>query len=127
MAGLTQKQEQAIQALLSLGSLSDAAQAVQVSERTLRRWISQAPFQRALHQSRKQIFDSVIAKLAGLGVEATNTVASIMRNRKNTPATRLRAASEILGHMMQAHDQDLEQRLSEIEQALAGMEREEPA
>jgi hypothetical protein len=61
--GLTPKQEQAITALLEQPTVVDAAAAVGVNERTLRRWLKEPAFQTAYRGARRALVEGAVARL----------------------------------------------------------------
>jgi uncharacterized protein YggE len=75
MTSKPRKHEQAIAALLSTPTIADAAKAVGLGEKTLRRWLHEDPaFQAAYHDARRQAVQNAVARLQGLLSKATATL-----------------------------------------------------
>jgi DNA-binding transcriptional MerR regulator len=124
MSGLSEKQQRAIEAVLGHGTLAEAAEAVRVTPRTLRRWLSDETFQRELKSARARVMDGIVNRLASLGSKAVAELDSILSNKRTKPGIRLRAALGILQHVQAAREADLEARLAEIEKQLQVLEQE---
>jgi transposase len=115
------KREQAIAALLTAASIKDAAQAVGISERTLRRWLDDdAGFAADYHAARRRAIEVAIANLQQAAGEAA---ATLRRNlAAAAPAVQVRAAIAILQEAAKGTELlDLLNRVAALEQHSATM------
>lgn len=90
--------EEIIAALLSSGTIREAAQAAGISERALYERMKGGNFQ-ALYKSAKA--DTIRAAVVSLNSKlqaAINTISDIMEDQEANPATRLQAAQTILNN-----------------------------
>jgi len=90
--------EEIIAALLSSGTIREAAQAAGISERALYERMKGGNFQ-ALYKSAKA--DTIRAAVVSLNSKlqaAINTITEIMEDQEANPATRLQAAQTILNN-----------------------------
>jgi|SRR5580692_8778199 hypothetical protein len=112
------KKEDAIVALLSHRSIEEAARAIGVAEKTLRRWMQEPDFDAAYRAAKRASFGQSIARLHHLSSAAVSTLGKVMLD-PNTPAsTRVRAADSILDHTAKAIEiEDIDARVSELERA----------
>jgi hypothetical protein len=93
---LTQKQENAILALLSHQGIENAANAAGVSARTLLRWLKEPAFEKAYMAARKTAFRQSLARLQQMSGAAVSTLGKIMVDQTAPPSTRVRAAECII-------------------------------
>jgi len=113
---LTRKMEQAITALLSEPTVEAAAARVEISHRTLKRWLVNAAFAAAFAAARRQVLEAAVVKLVGVTGEAVDTLAANLG--ADRPGDQIRAAVAILEHAYRGVEVlDLEARLSALEQA----------
>ena len=119
-SNLTPKQEKAIIALLTHGSVENAAHAAGVGVRTLHRWMKEDPdFDAAYRAAKREAYGHSIARLHHLSSAAVSTLGKIMLDSKTPPATRVRAADSILNHTTKAVEiEGIEERVAELEQAI---------
>ncbi len=71
---LTPKQEKALAALISEGTIKDAARVSGTSETTLWRWMQEAEFQRRHRSAQREVVNAAIGALQGATVEAVETL-----------------------------------------------------
>ncbi len=112
---LTPKQHRAIAALLSTGSVREAAQQAGVGERTLYSWLSDDAFRAALESAQSDLVATHVAALVGeLG---RNRQAMIdLRDNAQHESTRLRAAIALDDSLRQWRSlAEFERRLTELE------------
>jgi transposase-like protein len=119
---LSRKKEQAVLALLSSPSISEAAKAVGISEATLWRWLQRSDFQHAYREARNRLIEQALARLQQATGEA---VATLRRNLTSGKASvEVRAAQIILEQATKAIElYDLEERLARLEEVLLGEKR----
>jgi hypothetical protein len=116
---LTRCQEQAIAALLSRKTHTEAAAAVGISEATLQRWLRLPEFQAAYRAARRAVVESAVALLQNAASQAVEALVANLKAAK--PADQIRAAVEILEYAMRGLDVlDLAARIEELERALGG-------
>ena len=117
---LGRKQEEAIVALLSQRSVDDAARIVNVTPRTLYRWMKEPEFDATYRKTKRAAFGQSIVRLHHLSSAAVSTLGKIMLDSTTPPSTRVRAADSILNHTAKAIEiEDVEARVSELERAAA--------
>ncbi|MBU4213968.1 MAG: hypothetical protein KJ792_04850 [Actinobacteria bacterium] len=100
--------------MLTAPTLGEAAAAVQVSARTLRRWRSREVFARAVRQAAREMDREAVDALRAATVDAVATLRRALD--EDAPAVRVRAAVAIVGAAERARDDDLDARLSALEQ-----------
>lgn len=111
------KKEQAIVALIKHGSVAAAAEACEIGERTLYRWLNEAEFLTAYRAARADLVEAALAELQGDSKAAVDTLRQLLNSTKET--IQLRAAQTIIEHALRAVElASYEQRLTEIEAAL---------
>jgi hypothetical protein len=119
-SSLERKQEEAIAALLSQRNIDEAARTAGISTRTLLRWLQLPEFQKAYRQARRDAYSQAVARLQQ-GTSAAATILLKTMIEPGTPASvRVRAAEAIFNHAFKAIEiEDIEARVSELEQAAA--------
>jgi transposase-like protein len=111
------KKEDAILALLSNRSIEEAARAVGVAEKTLRRWMREPDFDAAYRPAKRVTFGQGIARLHFLSSAAVSTLGKVMLDPTTPPPTKVRAADSILNHTIKAiEEEDIEARVAVLEQ-----------
>jgi hypothetical protein len=112
------KREAAIAALLSTGTLEQAARKAHVSEKTLRLWLAQPAFAAEYRRARQQILEQSIGILQSASIQA---VAALVRNLTcGRPGAEIAAAHHLLEHSLQAVQEfDWLVRLERLEQQAA--------
>lgn len=113
---LSRKQEQAIAALLTAPSITEAAQQTGIGEQTLFRWLKDPAFAEAYRQARRQVVQQAITQLQAACGEAVENLRVIMGNPEAPASARVSAARTVLEMAVKAVElEDLEQRLSALE------------
>jgi DNA-binding transcriptional MerR regulator len=87
-------QENALNALLASVSITDAAQKCGLSEKTLRRYLGDASFQKEFRAARRVVFEQNIVRLQSLHAGAVDTLERNL-NCEN-PSVEVRAAQIII-------------------------------
>jgi DNA invertase Pin-like site-specific DNA recombinase len=120
----TRKKEQAIIALLTAPTITDAAKSCGIGETTLWRWLQNATFAERYRQARKRALNVAINRLHRIVSDAVTTL-QVVANDTNAPASsRVAAARVILETVLKAEELgEFEQRLEALEQAML---REKP-
>ena len=119
-----------VNAVLTSGTLADAAKMVHISERTLRRHTSTPEFQTAIKAAEKELLTRTIGRVSALMTEAVEILAGIMRDTTITPAARVAAATRLLEIGIGHADSLTQKRLDEIERILqtpGGLKRDSRA
>ncbi len=93
---LTPVQERAIIALLNEQTLSKAAAAAEVGQRTLYRWLRKPEFSRAYRQARREAFGQAIALTQRYAPLAVNTLAQVMMDQGAPHHAKVSAAMGLL-------------------------------
>ena len=89
-----QNKEIALNALLNSTSTTDAAQKSQLSEKTLRRYLEDAEFQKEFRAARRVVFEQNIVRLQSLHAGAVDTLERNL-NCEN-PSVEVRAAQIVI-------------------------------
>jgi hypothetical protein len=114
---LTDKQERAINCLLSEPTAKKAAARARISETTLYRWLNDDPlFAAALKQARNRVLETTLSGLQAASGQAVETLIDVMRSATESPAARVSAARTILEFTLRANDAiETEKRLRALE------------
>ena len=124
MAQMTAKKETAIVALLQSPTVREAAEKVQIAERTLWRWLEDESFRKQYTDARKAAFSRALALLQqGLG-EAVMVLRDVMNNPDSNNPSRISAAKVVIDTALKAMElEDLENRITLLEEKAALIER----
>ncbi len=115
---LTAVQERAIIALLNEQTISRAAAAAEVGQRTLYRWLRKPEFSRAYRQARREAFGQAIALTQRYAPLAVNTLAQVMMDDSAPTSSKVAAATTILRFGREGIElDDLAARLEALERA----------
>ena len=116
---LTPKQQTAIGCLLTEPSVTAAAAAAGVGERTLHRWLDDTAFAAAYRSARREAVQQAIARVQQTSGPAVTVLYSIATDTNALTSSRVAAASKILDLAIRAVElEDLEQRLAALEAAM---------
>ncbi len=110
-------QENALNALLASASISDAAIKCGLSEKTLRRYLADADFQKEFRSARRMVFEQNIVRLQSLH---TGAVDALERNLNcENPSVEVRAAQIIIeGNRKDFETLDILERLEILEKEI---------
>ena len=121
---LGRKKEEAVLALLSQRNAEEAARAINVTPRTLYRWLQEPHFSAAYREARRSAFSQAVARLQTMTTAAVSTLGKVMVDQAAPAASRVRAASSVLDFAAKAIElEDLEARLSALEQSVEDTEQ----
>src|SRR5579862_6630700 len=121
---ISRKQEQAIAALLSHPTIPAAAEACEVSDVTLWRWMQEPGFKAVYSDARKQALESAIALLQKATGGAVATLINLMRSEDTPPAQRITACRSVLDFAFKGTELlDHEARLTALEERLMQQEQ----
>lgn len=113
---LTLKQERALVALLSSGTLKEAAQACGSSEVTLWRWLQQPEVQARYRTMRRQSVEAAIALLQSGCRAAARVLLEVAEDTTASATARVAAAKTILDQSLSALELgDLAARIEQLE------------
>jgi hypothetical protein len=114
MAGRKTRQQRAIAALLTAGSLAKAAEHTGIAERTLRRWLSDdAAFRDAYRTAARGLFEAATDRLRAAADAAVTVLFDALQDESAT--VRLRAALGIWDAAAKVNLDDLVQRIEKLE------------
>jgi hypothetical protein len=125
-AKLDRRQEQAVAALLTEGSVEDAARKARVAYSTLRGWLQQPEFQAAYRAARAELLERTIAKLlrtCGRAVERldANLGAESVQGSNRAAALVLAMTMKGLEALdLRAEVDELKRRLDELQKGSGG-------
>jgi hypothetical protein len=113
----SRKREAAISALLSEGTLSEAAEKAGISYHTLKNWLGREDFLHDYHQARSQVFERSLDRLLSVRLESIDT---LRRNLScGLPSAENRAAEILLEQGIRAQEAvDILARLAALERRL---------
>jgi hypothetical protein len=113
-AKASRKREQAIAALLERPTISEAARAVGIGEKTLRRWLAEPEFKAAYQDIREQALRIAVGHLQGLLASAAEALERAMTC--GTPGVEVRAAGIVIQEAFKGVELlDLAERVAALE------------
>jgi DNA-binding MurR/RpiR family transcriptional regulator len=116
---LTRKKEQAIVALLSKGSIEEAAKAAGIGVATLWRWLQRPDFKEEYQKARRDAVAQAIGRLQQSCSKAVKTLEVVMDDGDAPASARVAAAKAVLDTALKAIEiDDIQQRLEALEQAV---------
>ncbi len=116
--GLTPNQQRAVIALLKEQTVGRAAAAVNVSQRTLYRWLDKPAFARAYRKARRDAFGQAIALTQRYAPVAVNTLVQVMMDDSAPSSSKVAAATTLLRFGREGIElDDLAVRVEALEQA----------
>jgi hypothetical protein len=114
---LTAKQEAALVALLSHGTIEAAYKAVGVAKSTMWRWMQMPQFQARYKAERRQFVEAGIATLQKHAVTAARVLVQIAADREAPASARVTAAKTILDQSVAAIEMtELLERIERLEE-----------
>lgn len=112
------KKEQAIAALLTATTATEAARVCGIGETTLWRWLQDVEFAERYRQARKRALDVAISRLNQIATDAVNTLHEVITNREAPTSSRVAAARVILETAIKAVEmEEIEARLETLEES----------
>jgi hypothetical protein len=121
--GLKPSQQRAIAALLSTRNVAEAAEKAQVGERTLYRWMGEAPFKLALLEAEAGAIDAATRRLIGLQDSAIGVLEEVLNNPECFVWARLTAARSVLDYLLKLRElRNVEERLAALEAMLPDLQ-----
>lgn len=100
------KREAAALAMISSGTIAEAANAAGISQATLYRWRQEPEFQAIVNRVKSEALSNASNRLAALSTDAVSTLKDIADDKLTPPAQRVSAARTILETAFKAREQD---------------------
>lgn len=122
---MTPKKEDALVALACTTSTAEAAARIRVTERTLRRWMESEVFMTAYREQARKNSAKAHSALMDGQLEAVKVLRGALTAESAT--VRIRAASRLLEIGLKVRDDDVEERLADLERNLLKHEQEAEA
>ena len=120
------KQRKAITALVTEPTITQAADAANVSRSTLYRWMRDPDFQTELAKAEAEALAALSRSLLALSNKSTEVLDKIMSDETADIHARLRAVSIAIGQLPKIRDiGEIEERLLALENQLSGMKHHE--
>jgi len=114
---------EAIAAILSTPSITEAADSLGVSRSTVYRWLDDDDFQAELKQARTRVFEAALSRMQSGLSRVTDELFRIATNKQVKPATRVSACRWYIDAALRSHELlNLSERVDAIERLLAGEE-----
>lgn len=110
---ISRRAVEAAAVLLEVGNVRAAAKRLDVSERTLGRWITRDDFRDAYQQLSRDAYAQARGRLRRLACDATETLAKGLEGR--VASIQARCAVAILDHAHKAELDEIERRLTALE------------
>jgi len=113
---LTPRKRKALEALLTSGDISQAANTAGVSRDSVYRWLRDPDFQTALSNGTQAALQGLSQSLLTLGAAAAKALQVALEDTTAPLTARLRAADIVLTRLLQMRELvDLDKRLTELE------------
>ncbi len=121
-AGLTQKQADAIMALLGSPSIEEACRKAEVSKASVYEWLKVPLFATELKRQRSRIIDQYTTYLMSQAATAANELVGLLKTRN--PGLRRLVCKDIIDLSLRAVEiEDLKTQLEEIERRVSQFEK----
>ena len=118
--GLSPRQAKALEALLQEPTMARAAAVAGVGERSLRRWMTEAPFRDAVFKARREAFGQAIWLTQRYAAVAVATLVEVMRDKAAPPSSKVSAAGILLKFGREGMElDDLAERVELLERGAA--------
>jgi hypothetical protein len=119
--GLNARQAKALEALLQEPTMTRAAAAGGVNERTLRRWLAEPAFRDAVFRARREAFGQAIWLTQRYAAVAVATLVKVMQDQTAPPSAKVSAAAMVLKFGREGMElDDLAERVETLERGGAG-------
>lgn len=116
---LARKQDDAIHALLTQRNIEEAARAIEVSPKTLLRWMKVPEFDKAYREAKRASFGQAVARLHQASSAAVTTLLKVLVGPNTPAAARVRAAEAVLDRAMKGIEiEDIEARVAALERSV---------
>ena len=119
--GLTAPQTKAIEALMQEPTVTRAAAAAGVNERSVRRWLEEPSFKRALLAARREGFAQAIGLTQKYAPVAVATLVKVMNDASSSASAKVTAAGVLLKFGREGIElDDLAERVEMLERSASG-------
>lgn len=118
---LTRGMQRALPALLECPTVADAAEAAELGERTVYRYLSDPAFKAELRKRQAEILSQTVAAMVGGRQTALDVLRDALTSETTSWTERIRAANYWLSHTQDAIELDaLIERIEALEQRMEG-------
>lgn len=114
--GKTRHRQAAITALITSGTVEEAAEQANVSRRTMHRYLADESFKREYSEAKTRMLDGALNRLRASSLQAVDVLVAIAGDLASPPSARVSAAKAIIEMSLKAGA------IEEIEARLAAME-----
>ncbi len=116
---LTPGQKRAIEALLNTKSVREAAEAAELGERTIFRYLGDPFFRQQLSSAEGDLIDQATRRLLALQGAALDTFEGVLASEEASASVKLRAAQSVLDSLLKLRElRNIEARLVALESAI---------
>jgi len=123
MAGLSERQWRAIEALLVAPSVTAAATRAGVAERTLWRWLKDDRFRDAYRAAGRERLNECVSRLRAAAGDAVEALRAALNDQHT--ANRIRAATVLIQHALEVEVDELAERVAALEAGEAARQKSE--
>ncbi len=121
--GLSQRQHEALLAMLREPTVAKAAESTGIPQRTLYNWLQDEKFMSALRKARRDGFSTAVAMTVRYAPVAVTALVKVVTDQKTPAAARVRAATALLDFGTAFVElEDVVQRVAALELALKAKE-----
>ncbi len=114
---LSPKQSRTIEALVTTGDISQAANLAQVGRSTVYRWLKEPLFKSTLNNATRDALDNLSRRMVALGTKAADTLEAALEYDIKAPGTRVTAAARIIAAIPALRElANLEDRVTALEE-----------
>jgi len=117
---LEPKKSSAITALLEYRTIEEASISVEISSRTLYRWMNEPSFQMELRNAETELVDTAMRRLLRIAIKAVDALENIIDNPDQEGASNKRMASQnVIDNLLKLRElHSVERRISELERVI---------
>lgn len=116
---LKSEQFRAIAALVTVGTVTAAAEAAGRAPKTIHAWLKQDDFKAVLREAEAAALDQLSRELVGLASEAVSTLRATMASATVSAGIKVRAAEVVLSNLLKLRElYTIEQRLAALESTI---------
>ena len=119
---LSGKKAKAVELLAQGLSPVEVADAIGVSDRTVRRWVKRPEVAEALRELQREALHGIARRLRALAQHATDALGHVLKSKDTPPAVRVSSARVILEFVVRLEEieklRELGERIEEIENSL---------
>ena len=113
----TQKQEEALSALLICPTIEGAAEKANISRTSVYNWLKEPSFQEELQRRRRGLISQALNGLAGVLDKAVEEMGRLLRDTHTTPQLRRLLCKDIIEFNLKASEiEDIKARIESLEE-----------